>query len=61
MYFIIIFILLIVTVHHNIPEAVENKCTAAQVLLDLSRAFDVIDYKAFQRRLEYWFGVTGIS
>ena len=32
-------------VHHDIAEALERKCMAALVLLDLSAAFTVIDHK----------------
>jgi len=46
-------------VHHDIAEALDRKCMAALVLLDLSAAFDVIDHKILQKRLEYSFGVTG--
>ena len=46
-------------VHHDIAEALDRKCMAALVLLDLSAAFDVIDHKILQTRLEHSFGVTG--
>ena len=46
-------------VHHDIAEALDRKCTAALVLLDLSAAFDVIDHKILQMCLEHSFGVTG--
>ena len=46
-------------IHHDIAEALDRKCLAALVLLDLSAAFDVIDHKILQTRLEYSFGVTG--
>ena len=46
-------------VHHEIAEALERKCMAALVLLDLSAAFDVTDHKILQTRLEHSFGVTG--
>jgi len=45
-------------VHHDIAEALDRKCMAALVLLDLSVAFDVIDHKILQTRLEHLFGVT---
>jgi len=32
-------------VHRDIAEALDRKCMAALVLLDLSAAFDVIDHK----------------
>ena len=40
-------------VHHNIAEALDMKCIAALVLFDLSAAFDVIDHKILQMRLEH--------
>ena len=46
-------------VHHDIAEALDRKCMAALVLLDLCAAFDVIDHKILQTRLEHSFGVTG--
>jgi exonuclease III len=46
-------------VHHDITEALDNKCMTALVMLDLSAAFDVIDHGILQRRLEDSFGVTG--
>jgi len=46
-------------VHHDIAKALDRKCMAALVLLDLSAAFDVIDHKILQTRLEHSFGVTG--
>ena len=45
-------------VHHDITEALDRKCTAALVLLDLSAAYDVIDHTILQTRLEHSFGVT---
>ena len=41
--------------HHDIAEAIDDKCVAASVLLDLYNAFDIIDRKG----LEYTFRVTG--
>jgi len=49
----------LLNVHHDIAEALDRKCMAALVLLDLSAAFDVIDHKILQTRLEHSFGVTG--
>ena len=46
-------------VHHDIAEALDRKCMAPLVLLDLSAAFGVIDHKIIQTRLEHSFGVTG--
>ena len=46
-------------VDHNIAEALDSKCMAALVLLDLSAAFDVTDHKILQTRLEHSFGVIG--
>jgi hypothetical protein len=46
-------------VHHDIAAALDKKCMAALVLLDLSAAFDVIDHRILQMRLEYSYGVTG--
>ena len=43
--------------HHDIVEALDKKCMAALVLLDLS-AFDVIDHRILQMSLEYSYGVT---
>ena len=46
-------------VHHEVAEALDRKYMAALVLLDFSAAFDVIDHKILQTRLEHSFGVTG--
>ena len=46
-------------VHHDIAEALHQKCMAALVLLDLSAAFHIIDHRILQVRLEYSYGVTG--
>ena len=46
-------------VHHDIAEALDRKCMAALVMLDLAADFDVIDHKILQTRLEHSFGVTG--
>jgi len=43
----------------DIAEALDRKCMAALVLLDLSAAFDIIDHKSLQTCLEHSFGVTG--
>jgi len=40
-------------VHHDIAEALYRNCMAALVLLDLSAAFDVIDHKILQTRIEH--------
>ena len=45
-------------VHHDIAEALDMKCMAALVLLDLSAAFDIIDHNILQTRLDHSFGVT---
>ena len=49
----------LLNVHHGIAEALDRMCMVALVLLDLSAAFDVINHKIFQTRLEHSFGVTG--
>ena len=49
----------LLNVHHDIAEALDRTCMAALVLLDLSAAFNVIDHKILQTRLEHSFGVTG--
>ena len=46
-------------VHRDIAEALDTKCMAALVLLDLSAAFDVVDQRILQNRLEHSFGVSG--
>jgi len=38
-------------VHHDIAEALDRKCVAALVLLNLSGALDIIDHKILQMRL----------
>jgi len=48
-------------VHHDIAEALDRMCMVALVLLDLSAAFDVINHKILQTRLEHSFGVTALS
>jgi len=45
-------------VHHDITEGLDRKCMAALLLFDLSAAFDVINHKILQTRLEHSFGVT---
>ena len=44
-------------VHHDITMALDNKCTAVLVLLDLSAAFDVIDHGILYERLELSYGI----
>jgi len=46
-------------VHHDIAEALDRNCMAALVLLELPAAFDIIDHKILQTRIEHSFGVTG--
>ena len=45
--------------HHDIARALDNKCLAVLVLLDLSAAFDVIDHGILYQRLEQSFGISG--
>ena len=40
-------------------EAAESGCVTALVALDLSAAFDTIDYQVLVRRLEHMFGIKG--
>ena len=44
-------------VHNDIASALDNKCRAVLVMLDLSAAFDVIDHGILYKRLEYSYGV----
>ena len=46
-------------VHNDIVAALDNKCRAVLVMLDLSAAFDVIDHGIRFKRLDYSYGVTG--
>lgn len=46
-------------VHNDIVAALDNKCRAVLVMLDLSAAFDVIDHGILFKRLDYSYGVTG--
>ena len=46
------------SVHHDITEALDNKCKVALVLLDLSTAFDVIDHDILYKHLEYSYGLS---
>ena len=46
-------------VHHDSAEALDVKYMAALVLFDLSAAFNIIDHKILQMRLEHSLGVTG--
>jgi len=44
-------------VHQDITMALDNKCMAVLVLLDLSAAFDVIDHGILYERLEHSYGI----
>ena len=46
----------LLNVHHDITESLDNKSMVALVLLDLSTAFDVINHGIIQKWLEYSFG-----
>lgn len=46
-------------VHNDIVAALDQKCRAVLVMLDLSAAFDVIDHDILFKRLDYSYGVTG--
>ena len=45
-------------VQNDIVTALDNKCMAALVLLDLSAAFDVIDHQILYKWLEHSYGIT---
>ena len=50
---------ILLEVHQDIAEAFYNKFIAGLVLLDSAAAFDVIDHRILQKRLEHPFGLAG--
>lgn len=50
---------MLLKVHRDVTEALDNRCMVALVLFDLSAVFDVIDHRIPERRLKYSCDVTG--
>ena len=49
----------LIRVFNDIAVALDQKCTAALVMLDLSAAFDTIDHDILFNRMEYSYGLSG--
>ena len=48
-----------VLVQNDIPEALDRRCGIILVLLDMSAAFDTVEYEILLSRLKQRFGMSG--